>query len=127
MRCVPVSYFPLRDGLCVSVLAAAFFAAGDADLEARVLPAAEAAFFPVTPEVFVCANALAAAFFAEGAADFDASVLPAAEAAFLPVRSFAINAPFDRQHVAARSFNCTRYALARTSGTAHCRGRYWRS
>lgn len=77
----------------MNVLAAALLAVLLADAEPRVLPAADAAFLPVTPDDLVCERALAAAFFAVGDADFDPNVLPAAVAAFLPVRSFAIKSP----------------------------------
>jgi hypothetical protein len=103
------AYFALRAARCVSVLAAALLAALLADDEASVLPAADAAFAPVTLDDFVCAKALAAALFATDDADFDASVLHAAVAAFAPVRSvFAIVASLSER------LTCRRCAMQLT-------------
>lgn len=80
-------YLPLRFGRCVSVDAAADFAALLADFVCSVFPAADAALAELTFDVFDWASAEPAADFA----DFDAEelrrVLDAAVAARLPVLS----------------------------------------
>lgn len=83
-------YLRPRLGRCVRALPAADFADLDADLDANVLAAAEAAFELVTFELFDWASALPAAAFDALLAPLDPKVFPAADAAFAPVRSDAM-------------------------------------
>ena len=79
-------YLRLERFLCVRSDAAARLAIPEAVFDRSVLPAADAAFFPVTFVLPTCARSDAAARLAVLDALFDRSVLPAADAAFFPVR-----------------------------------------
>jgi len=91
MRCVPVAfaYCRFRLGRWAKSEAAARFAVFVAVLDASVLPAAEAAFLPVTLRFPTCASADAAARLALFGALREATVFPADDAARLPVLLFA--------------------------------------